>query len=98
MVIQIVKNILAILILVVFILASYFFLVLQGDTTKLPWATETQEEKSMVVVEKLSTELSKLETVTINASFFESPEFLGLVKNFYEPLPELTGEKANPFF
>jgi len=97
MLIQIIKNVVAVILLLIFMVSAYFFVVLKGDPSLLPWAVETAKVKNMEVVNDLQSHLSKLEEVTIDVGFFKSPEFIGLTRDYKEPLPVLEGEKTNPF-
>ena len=103
--ISIIKRIVSIFIVIVFMIAAFFFLFLKGDKNGLPsflpFVDKTiNTTSSGIASEKQITELqqtlSELERVKINSDFFNSSAFESL-ENFKRPLPKLQQARENPF-
>lgn len=97
MLLNILKNILAVIVSFVFIAAAYFFVIKKGETP-LPWTNGPQTEKSMAVVVNLNQRLAGFQNIDIKTDFFSMPIFTNLSKNYKKPLPTFgDGTIENPF-
>jgi hypothetical protein len=101
---NVLKNIFGIVVVLIFLGASFFFLVLEGgmyqdlftDNQATSTASGTMSADSMDVVEDLRRRLVDLESVSIDTAFLKSEGFEQLVNNRFDT-PKLEGRKDNPF-
>ena len=91
-----IKNIAAVVFFTLFMLASIFFVGFKGDVGIIPFVEQKTYKSDMTVVTNLREQLSSLQTVNIDATFFKKKEFDEL-DSYYKPLPILRGQKDNPF-
>ena len=103
-VISIIKKIIVVFVVVVFLIAGYFFLFLKGNKNELPNLPFIEKTTSATSVTSSSEQgindlrqhLSNLKSINIDSDFFSSPAFESL-ENSKEPLPKLKQGRTNPF-
>lgn len=103
---NILKNIFAIIVILIFVGASFFFLVIEGgvyqelfgDTATSSTSNVSSDSAASTnqLVQTLQDQLIELDRVKIDSEFFESDAFKQLESNRQE-LPVLEGRKENPF-
>ena len=102
---NILKNILVVIIVAILFCSAYFFVVLGGDDSKLPWRSEETQggsggvdknRKVEDIVKNLERYLDDLDSVDINTDFFANPAFIRL-EDFKQELPVLQQGRSNPF-
>ncbi|MCK5096260.1 MAG: hypothetical protein KAR24_02810 [Candidatus Pacebacteria bacterium] len=101
------KTTLIVLIVLIFLSASYFFVAIDGDESKLPaWIRGSSSSSTAVVLNPLTDDMVKeleiyqteLESVDLTLDFFTSDNSaFTKLKKFKEELPELPLGRNNPF-
>ncbi len=102
--ISIIKKVTVVFVVVLFLIAGYFFLFLKGNKNELPnlpfiekttSATNTASSSEQGIND-LRQHLSDLESINIDSDFFNSPAFESL-ENSKKILPKLKQGRTNPF-